>query len=348
MKTNSIVLSVLAAAAVFSACAKVEKNDPAPTAISFKAYNYKATKAAVESTTFPSTLDFKVAAAYTEGDYAKGSGTTYIDNEVCTYQSGQDIWTSANPAYWPLSGKLTFAAVSPASAGTWADKLASLTVANFTSTKQADLMFCAPSDCANKTNANDVDYVGTAGAESATNEYGVDLVFRHALSLVEVRAKAKAGLTNVSFEITDLKLTVKDNATLTVTDNYGSVPAYTTSWTTPTATYENDSFLKSGVTLASAATTTYVTVTADGKKVLVIPQTLVADSQALEVTYEMTYNGVSAGSTTKTVYLKTDALTAFEINKKYILNLELSADEIKYAPRIVDWEATVEEEYEVK
>lgn len=339
------IIIATAALAALASCTKVEPEQKPQALIGFKAYNYKATKAAVESTTFPTTLDFAVSAAYTDGDYAPGTGTTYIDNVKCTYTSATDIWDSETPAYWPLSGKLTFAAVSPATAGTWADKLASLTVSNFTSANQDDLMYCAPSDCKNKTSENNIDYVGNSGAQSSTNEYGVPLVFHHALSLIEVKAKAKADLTGVSFKITGLKLTVKDKATLTVTD--AATPAV--NWTAPSDTYVNESFLKENVTLASAAATEYVTVTADGKKVLVIPQTLAAETQQLEITYEMTYNGVSAGSKTKTIDILTTDLTAFEVNKKYILNLELSAEVIRYAPSIVDWDGTaVEEEYEVK
>lgn len=364
-----------AALATLASCSKVETEVPQEE-ISFNAYAVKGkTKAPVNSNLFPtgSTDNFTVWANYSETADNWKSGTHYINGTtggVCAYSSTLDIWESTPKAYWPLSGYLTFAAVYPATAGSWNETLETLTLTDYSASNQDDLMYVNPSSAKNIT--KETDRKDPQNNETITTT-GVNLVFKHALSQVLVNVKAAPDQANVSFKVTALSINAKDGATITVTDAATPSENVGTFTTTLTKAYtvknQKTNGDATGLEFASAATTSFVNITtgkaneATDAGILVIPQTLVASTEStpsdqyLSVSYEMYMNGVYAGKVdnkkidlylAKNTNNSNNAFSAFEAGKKYILDLVFSAEEILYAASVTSWEEETVGDYEVK
>lgn len=159
--------------------------------ISFMPVNQNATRAAVEGTDFPTTLDMMVTAYQVEA--TGGSAGVYFDATPFKYQyaggsaSGAGSYWGGDPArYWPLTAAyINFLAIANANADnatgvTWGtDKADQVTIAmDDNSTAQRDLMYARG------------DAAVTQSVNTLTFPSKVDMVFKHAQSLIAFRVKA--------------------------------------------------------------------------------------------------------------------------------------------------------------
>lgn len=352
---------ILAAAVLtFAACVKNNVETPAAREISYNAVAAKATKAIINTTVYaPTDPAFGIWGLYQATNWSTNhSANVWIGSSASaatqiTYgvdaqnTANSEAWRNrANVDYWPLTGSLVFMGYSPyanvsSKAGiSVTDNKATLTISNFQTTTGSwvdDLMWSDAVEASSNTTNYDAD------GNNTTTYNGVPIVFHHALSQITVYAKTDKDYAaqDYTFTITALSVTVDDNATLTVADNLSADPTVT--WTEP-ATDATRTVLSAA---SPALTTSYVK---QGDAFLVIPQTLTAGQDIITISYQMVHNGVTSTVTNKTINLTAGdsvALTSFAKNTKYNLNLVFSIDEIKYSPEIIDWEATVESEYEV-
>ena len=323
--------------------------------LNFSPLSYKSTRAIIDRQTYlPSDPTFGIFAYYSASNNWKVGGASaplYIENKEISYNETDGIWKTATPAYWPLSGSLTFYAYSPKSVGAQVDLGSKvLTVADFEVAKttysgvvgQADLLYSKPSD-ATGLSANNTTY--TPGGTSAQ---GVGIVFRHALSQVLVNVRVAGTYANTQFKVISIKLKgMGDKATFTVTPTFGETEeayAEAAAWGT-TSTLITQTIFPIG-TSTDPSEVLNTTGAQIGTNILVMPQTLVASTienprQQLEIEYQMTKTDVDpvvTTSTTKTVDLYTSTFTKFDINKKVTLNVSLSATEIQYAPSVTEWD----------
>ena len=351
----------VAAIVTFAACTKNEiDNSNRAKEISYNAVAGKNAAKSIINTAYYAPTDpaFGIWGLYQATDWstnhsnnvwigASASAATQITYGVDAASTvGSEAWRNRSSVdYWPLTGTLVFMGYSPyanvssKAAIAVTDNKATLTVTNFQTTTGSwvdDLMWSDAVEASSNTTNYDAD-----GANTTTYN-GVPVVFHHALSQITVFAKTDKDYAaqDYTFTITALSVTVDDNATLTVADDLTNAPTVT--WTEP-ATDATRTVLSSA---SAALTTSYVK---QGDSFLVIPQTLTAAQDIISISYQVVHNGVTT-TATKTINLTAgdnDALTAFAKNTKYNLNLIFSMDEIKYSPDVIDWEATVESEYEV-
>lgn len=348
------------AAMVFAGCAK-DESFVEPQEIGFQPVAYKAaqTKAnVITSATYPTDAPTFGLFAYqlTTGtfDANKASAQLYIDNKEVRYEDSN--WRTYPKSYWPLQGSLTFIAYSPYSEnGKASHEITNsgnsvLTIEGFqvgiTKEEQKDLMWSYLSK--DKTsNGTENNY-----PEASPTYAGVPILFNHALCRIKITAKTAENYSSfATYKLKQIQVVgLKDNATLTVTDNVAQ-------WTAPTAnlgtaiTVDNDTkyvfdFYAPAtykVLSANSDIVTYMNAETAGNGLLAIPQSL--EGVTLEVTYTMTVdpdgNGFAPAvvtETTKEVTLKTNALSQLEQNKVYTLNLSISANEILYSPDVNDWE----------
>jgi hypothetical protein len=338
---------------LFAGCAKEELTSE-PQEIGFRAYNFKQTKAPIEGAFYGTDApNFKVFAALVrEGNYLTNfaSSESYFSTEVA--YDGADAYKIWRPwtgnafikYYWPMSGSLTFVAVSPATAeSAFADTTATLTVTDFSSSttvaEQADLMYSKIADADNLT-ANTTSYPNSS-------KQGVPVVFNHALAQVRFMAVNNDHPAN-TVQIDKIQITnVANKGTLTVVKDVVATNATDGSvdgWKTTTIDDATFVSLSSDSVLNDAEQEL-------GLPIMIIPQTL-ADDIMLEVTYTMTHiNGENVPDTQKTVSKKLSEIVGATLNanKKYTITLKIGADEILFSPSIVEWsETTNVENYPIK
>ena len=298
----------------------------------------------------------------------------YIDEKEVSYSTTDGNWRTNPKSFWPLQGSLTFIAYSPYSENGKAshaiDKSGAtaksvLTIAGFQAgtTGQKDLMWSNLSK--NKTaNGNIGDNIVDNIVDNITQEYnGVPILFNHALCRIKITAKTAENYSRfATYNLKQIQVVgLKDNATLTVTDDDAQ-------WTAPTANLGtaitvDDATKYAFNFFAPASETEYIELDSMNSKLvnyvneekdaqgayreiglLAIPQSL--DGVTLEVTYTMTVDPNDqvaddevVTETTKVVTLfKDDVLETLEQNKVYTLNLSISANEILYSPDVNDWE----------
>ncbi len=349
---KKIFLITMICAAAMVGCTHDDET-PELKEMNFSPLSYKSTRAIIDGQIYKSTdPNFGVFAYYSESnDWKAGGGLApiYINNAEISYNDEDKIWKSATPAYWPLDGSLTFYAYSPKSVGAAVDPSTKvLTITDFEVSKtytgvtgQADLLYSLPSTATELT-ANVTTYTGVDGGAQ-----GVGIIFRHALSQVLVKVRVADTYTNTEFKVKSIKLiNMKDKATFTLTPVFSETEGeYTeiSAWGA-TATQIDQVVFPSG--LSDLLTTTGAQI---GDGILVMPQNLVTSTQQLVIEYQMTKTDITPNvttSTTKTVDLRKEDFTEFGINKKVTLNITISADEIFYAPSVVEWESESSVDYD--
>lgn len=295
----------------------------------------------------------------------------YIDNKPVKYTS--NYWRTDPKSFWPLQGSLTFIAYSPfgvsashrineITTNEQVTKLSSvLTINGFQAGTegQKDLMwsYLSKDNIANSKNY-DADGLNT------TTYKGVPILFNHALCRIKITAKTAENYSSfATYKLKQIQVVgLKDNATLTVTDDDAK-------WTAPTAnlgtaiTVDNaakyafnffaPADVEKYITLESStlSAVNYINEETEGNGLLAIPQSL-EDVQLL-VTYTMTVDPDDRKTgdevvteITKPVTLNTQ-LASLEKNKVYTLNLSISANEILYSPDVVAWDETGSGDYTV-
>lgn len=371
--------SLLIAASALLVLASCTNDDSAPeqNEISFKAINYKSTRAAINTTAYPTNIPFGIFAYYLPvgSTWALPNSITpqaYMDNINVAYDGTGDIYKPSIKYYWPNQGSLTFVAYSPKKANASYDlPNKTLTVSNYSCesvvggnfTNQSDLMYSNAGDAADK-KVNNTNY-----NEPNPDTKGVQIKFRHALSQLRFYAKPYEASTTTQFNV--LKVVLKDiqnKGNLTIKeDNISGTgsgwavsqestdkKSFTPYDVTETTPYDNTTGVALPINAAS-----YTRIGGDDNNLLVIPQVFfIADGAdegdepdfinsicKIEVTYRMWVNGtIDAGIKTKSV-LVSNIIDNFKPNEIYNMYFTISADEILFAPQIVSWDSSIEESF---
>lgn len=311
MKKLFAIAAVVAVA--LTSCVKNEVITP-DNEISFKAVNYKNTKAEaygpIASTTYPTNEHFGVYAFHS----ANGFANTYMDNIEVQKYGTENYWRHATDTYyWPKDATLKFACYSPYEFGAGtvsadADKGVYFTGFSTTNdlTQQVDLMTSAVS------------------AEYSTGS--VPVPFKHLLSQIKftVRTDKEYGPYDKveSFRINSVKFTVKSKA------NYNQ--AGTALWTDRTADMEYNALAAEYYITKDGSVQTL------GIPVMIIPQ----DAVEITVNYTINYDNVNIVTTDH----KFTPAVDWAKNTVYIYNLTIGLDEIKFEPTVETWEGVAVQE----
>lgn len=358
---KKVLLLAATAGIVLSSCVK---NEPANTfgasdsKITFEAPAVGATTRAIpgeidNSVAYPEQETFNVWGWYHEGDYTTfgaldNAWTNYMtqaDGKPVTVAKEDNTWAPATDYFWPKTGKLTFAAYSPAdAAGTFTHTAQGLQITGFTVPAvgaQYDLMY---SDRAYNRTSSDKNYTGT----QTTNPYdGVDIVFHHALSSIVFKVgTAEDYSTGADIDFTIKSIKIKNvyaagNFNETLTDGNGSTtrqPAWTA---TGNADAEYVAF--SGDFAVPEDGTTFSEPTledADPTDLILLPQSFESnDAAVVEIayTYETAVSGEIAATETFILKNSTNA-TAWEPNMRYTYRILFGLNKITFAPIVENWE----------
>ena len=355
-KLTILAVLVLAAGASCTKQVPVTNNSP-DLPLSFNAVTGVQTKADINSAVYPTSSSFDVWALYTGSTdfsyntaYTEGTDASMFMSGVAqTYDANYNAWKNAG-YYWPKAGKLTFWAVSPTAASPTVDLLSAsktITKSGWTLTDAAadeakDLMFSdiVANKQASDYQGNGVDDTTPANDGGFTDYQGVNILFHHALSRIEFKAKKGTRVnTNENLSITNITVSgAKSVGTMTVT-----APGVLTEGTPTSAFAAGDANVVWGslstplaltpVTSETAALTTDAATVGTAR--LVIPQTT-NGVVSFTVTVKSTINNVSA--TKDYTYNLLDAHSGvWEWGKKYIYTLVLNEDNIYFDPKVVDW-----------
>lgn len=254
-------------------------------------------KAIVSGTGYPVDVPFGVFATYSSnpaGEWTSGPVQSYLENKKFIHK-GDNKYGGEQPAYWPLSGSLVFAGYSPyypdsgSVSATFDAETKTLSISNFVSDGQTDLMYFLP----------DLSNGNLVGRNSRASS--VPAVFSHALSLVEFNVKGvdndeTVELKNITFKNIPLKGNLTADASACSWDalsSHGDLPVFSS---------------VDGEVLSSE---TPVTATS-----LVIPGSA--------VNIDLAYDAVGATSHDKTGTITPEnAVTEWVAGKKYIYNLTI-------------------------
>lgn len=349
----------VAAVAVLAACTK---NDADKTVyensrvINFNTVAMKATKAPISGTTYSYNLPaFGVFAYYlASGNWntsaANSSAVSYMNDVEVAFDDTKDIWAPSSTYYWPLEGKLTFIAYSPKSAATATFSNAGvLTLTNFTVAStvadQVDLLYSAIAADKTQNESYYVDSANSKNSETAEEDKGVNIQFKHALSQIIFKAKAADDVydNGLSFKVDAITVNAASTAaSMTVTNPTTSdLASAITTWNTPGT---NANFAVSSTAFPAAANT-YLTKTlsdAIGDPLLMIPVTAFATTDPT-VTVSYTLYRISdnqdLGSKEVTIHFDDidDMVTNWQAGKKYEYDLTIDLQKIYFTPSIVDW-----------
>lgn len=343
---KKIIFSLLAVAAL-AACTKTEVTYDAPAEIGFNVVAGNITKAVVDGTTYPTSLNMRVY-AWTESSSAQNAD--YIANGEFKYRqqiNGTDgstnVWGGVTPYYWPNVNKLYFAGYS-ASGNAYEN---------------------AAYDCQNDIltitdykpgmdGANDLMWFPKTSESYGKETDYVPVSMYHTCAWITflVKGDEVTSDTNNPYTITSLKMTeVAQKGTVKC-----STTTTTTTTTTPTITWSNISETDEyTVTLGNdngiALTETAKDVETDkpyavangitSSNIVVIPQT--PGKLTLTYTYKSsTGTEISEPVTDLDLALAKDASdtegpTQWEPGKHYIYTITIKANEILVAPTPVDW-----------
>ena len=352
---KKVLLLAATAGIVLSSCVK---NEPANTfgasdsKITFEAPVVGATtraEAGEINDTYPTEESFNVWGWYHENDYTtfgdEGNGwsnyMTGTNGEPLTVTNNGNTWATATDYFWPKTGKLTFAAYSPADAqGTFTHSATGLSITGFTVSAvgaQYDLMY---SDRAYNRTSSSNNYAG-----EAENPYsGVDIVFHHALSSIVFTTGTNGNYSsNADMAFSIKKITIKNVA------NSGDFKENLTDGTTNrTPAWENQ----------GAAQTEYVAfegnfnvpvdgtfaepkpADADPTDLILLPQSFENNADAV-VLVEYTYKTAASDEilATETFQLKSATnATAWVPNTRYTYRIIFGLDKITFAPVVEPWD----------
>ena len=270
---------------------------------------------------------------------------TQANGDPITVAKEGNTWAPETDYFWPKTGKLTFAAYSPAdAAGTFTHTALGLQIEGFTVPAvgaQYDLMY---SDRAYNRTSSDNNYSG-----SATNTYdGVDIVFHHALSSIVFKVGTKEDYsTGADIDFTIKSITIKNvynagNFNETLSDGNGSTTR-TPAWTaTGDANVEYVAFTGDFAVPEDGTTYTEPTGAAD---LILLPQSFESNTAAvvkIVYTYETAASGAIEATETFNLNSTTNA-KAWEPNKRYTYRILFGLDKITFAPIVENWEdVTVE------
>ena len=300
---------------------------------------------------FPTNQPFIVFAQWDKTAYNEWGdiqSKLYMENVVVSHQATpatNGAWYPATDYYWPREGVLSFWAASPATelAGklsydpinliqigevTIADngytKAQGTTDADVAST-QYDLMYAPIVKDQKKSTTTD----------NNSNYNGVDLAFKHALSLVKFDIALNEAYTGTTLKIKTISIEGIKNHSAGFSEGPTN-PA----WQTPdgSATYEVANYSIGKQLADSPAIDVYEDSDIKGKRLILMPQKIADDiATKIVITYSMkSETGVEFDQTVETK-LYNAGLTKWEPGKAYTYHLKLALDKIYFDPVVEDW-----------
>lgn len=334
MKKN---LFFMAAALAFcfscSNDATVEENNVAKQGkeIAFSAFATPNTRAAIDGTAFPTTLDMMVTAYQVSA--TGGSAGVYFDATPFKYQYAggasapavnASYWGGDPAKYWPLTpAYINFLAIANANADnatgvTWgANKADGVTIVmSDNSSAQRDLMYAIGNGAV------------TQSGNALTFPTKVDMEFKHAQAWIDFKVKAKTTVEE-AIKINSIILTgAKYEGTFTVTHtNYNNNASQNVAgvWSALGAAKEIE---VPGWTPATNLTSSFVTV---GNGLMIVPDGTAADDFT-SFTINYTYDGKNYA------YTYTPSEKSVDQKKHYIYEITFQLHEIFINPTVEDWD----------
>lgn len=320
-----------------------------------KADPFTTTRNVLYGATYPANWSFVVASVlYGSGEtFASvgwGGATQYFPASEVVYEETESMKGWTNGRYWPKSGQLAFQAYSPVvNNATYNGATIGVSGVNFTNYQlstdgsQKDLMYS--NRAVNQTKSNFT-------VPGSTYD-GVQLFFRHALSSLVFTAKTitnlgmtEIKLTEIILENVNTKGTFTQNLTSTLTDNDLTHVATWAPSTNP-SDYANYTNLipAGGVVLSETPTDLWQIATV--KDLLVMPQ-LFGEAR-ITITYTIRTGAGDPVPQTFSVRLAdleytkegdlmpTVGYNAFEMGKKYVFNIEIGLQKIRFLPYVSPW-----------
>ena len=315
------ILLIASAVAIVAGCAKVTTVDTAePQEIAFKAYNYAATKAPINGSIFPYDRDMAVHAIFKDGT----TTSEYFDNVQFTAKQieGNSLWSGGK--FWPPQGTLRFNAVSPSEGSSRI-----LSNLNFYYENGENLSYITGSLADNSTEQLDLLIAASTDFTSApsSSNTGVAITFHHALSLIQIKAKAGAeDLVKVKGIVLNTCYQSGSFYVYPVTENEFATDV---NWGVDGINATNFDLNVSDTELGVSAFSEF-------NPVLVVP----AINETTKPTLTITYDFDSLTDLVKTVELfpAGTPITEWQSGKKYTYSLTFTANEILLDPDIDDWD----------
>lgn len=348
MKTNQLILAAVALSAL-AACQKENVNTNVVLAsdeIGFRAVasmSTKANNAIISGTTYATDNTFQVWGWQSQaGDFselATDDASNFMSNLTISWTGGRDsraeAWRNAdNYYYWPFTGKISFLAVHPSTVAPstpgWdaTNKKPQATIADYTITpgtnETVDLMF--------------------ATNEGARQAAALPMVFKHALSQIEVRVKTDEDYTaDVAFDVESVTFNNIDlsgdvayaNDAINWTDN----DTQTLSWTYYGTVLEDitDSYQVYG----AAKVNIPQPANDDKSKLDPSDPEYVADDKGATLTIGYSMEQTGSAKITGTVTIADPFLSvkanAWEPGKKYNYTINFKLNEILFNPSVTNW-----------
>ena len=332
MKTKLFLVPV--AALALTACSNdtvvdevISQNQPRE--IAFAPLSQVATRAAIDGTTFPTTLDMKVAAYQVEA--TGGTAGVYFDATTFKYQyAGSESNSTANALYWggetakfwPLTpAYINFLAIANANADnstgvTWGtDKADQVTIVmSDNSTAQRDLVYAIGN--------GEV----TQSGNVLTFPAKVDMEFKHAQAWIDFKVKASS-TAEQAITVNSITLTgAKYVGTYTVTHtNYDAKTGQSVAGAWSALGTVADIAVPNWT--AATLSTEFVTV---GYGLMIVPDDA-ATGDFTSFTINYSYDGKTYD------YTYTPASRQVEQGKHYIYEITFKLHEIFINPTVEDW-----------
>lgn len=304
---------------------------------------------------------FRVYAVQHIGDFRgwNADGTQlYLNNLEVSYKDDNGGWAPSFPVFWPKTdnAKLTFAAYSPSEANQFSPTYSGsgLSLTDFTPkstvAEQYDLMYSSRSyNRIESTNA-------LTGTGHTINSYnGVDILFHHALSSINFKAKTAANYSSTEIKIQQItinnaytKADFSEKISVETETGFASSPAWS-NFQTP-----RDYVVFHGETSALSTTATDLL----GSPALLIPQKMdgsdatTAAAQEIKVTVNYTIkvgDGAAVAQTGVVSFFKgnngtyfndnTTPIVAWEMGKRYTYTISIGLNNIIYfSPEVDNWD----------
>ena len=319
--------AVLAGVALVS-CTKNEQKVSDPNKIVFDApVLAPMTKAELTGTIFPTTRDFSVFAYYSTAAFTGGNGSLYMDDVTVTHNPGINdtttgeggAWAPTQNYYWPKNGMLSFYAYSPSTVTAACNQAKGIQIASYdVKGKEVDVLY------------SDLVKDKTTSIENTNDTYdGVQIPFKHALSVVKVAMKAENATVADFIKVTSISLTNLHEDGAFNQNNGGAA-----TWTVGTRTGDL-SYLaaETAITATEAAVSSHI----------VMPQIL-ADNAMFVDNYKIKHGNLWLDQT-KSIALNdmflqgstTEKVASWEMGKRYIYHLTFDLEQIYFAPTVTDW-----------
>ncbi len=292
---------------------------------------------------YPPTELFNVWGWYHTGDYTTFGDTangwanymTDVSGNPLTVTNSGNSWVPAQDYYWPKTGKLTFAAYSPAdAAGTLSHDATGLKIADFVVAAvgaQYDLMY---SDRAYNRTESSNNYAG-----AAVNTYeGVDIVFHHALSSIVfvVGTDINYGTADIDFKIKKIELSNIVNKGSFDEKLVDATTDRTPKWTPSAEPGDKVAYVPFEGSFAVPEDGATYSEPSDAKDLLLLPQTF-DDNATVTVTYTMETSASGEIEHQSVLKIK-DYTTEWKPNKRYTYRIIFGLNKIYFAPVVEDWD----------